>query len=146
MDHQFWINWLKAASALVVGFGLLIALAAHPATAAPTMLLADLLIWPFDGNPTLPEQTARLVSAIAGGVMAGWGVMFWMVASQVLPDRPEVGRRLILASLLVWFVIDSTGSLAAGVPLNIAGNLLFLAAFLIPLRMLGRADTQSAPA
>ena len=41
---------------------------------------------------------------------------------------------LILGSVALWFLIDSTGSLAAGAPLNILGNLVFLAMFLWPLR------------
>ena len=139
MSEQFWINWLKAASLVVTGFGLMVAAAAHPSGAGVTMFFAAILIWPFDGNPAEPEQITRLLSAIGGGVMVGWGVLLWMLVSQVMPRMPEVARRMILISIVTWFVIDSTGSVVSGVPLNVAGNLVFLIAFLVPLRALGSA-------
>lgn len=137
MSEQFWINWLKAASAIVIGFGLMVAAAAHPAGAGLTMFFADILIWPFDGNPAEPDQITRLISAIGGGVMVGWGVLLWMLVTQIMPRLPDIGRRMILISIITWFVIDSTGSVVSGVPLNVAGNLIFLIAFLVPLRALG---------
>ncbi len=144
MDEQFWINWLKIAALAVVGFGLMLAAASHPASAVPTMMLADLLVWPFDGNPAAPDQMTRLLSAISGGVMAGWGEMLWMTAAWVLPRQPEIGRRIILVSVVAWFVVDSAGSFVAGVPLNDLGNIVFLAAFLVPLWALSRAGSNKA--
>jgi hypothetical protein len=35
-----------------------------------------------------------------------------------------------VAGAIAWFVVDSTGSAMAGVPLNIAGNVPFLALML----------------
>lgn len=137
MTDQFWINCLKGASLVVIGFGLMVAAAAHPASAGLTMFFADLLIWPFDGNPADPDQITQLISAIGGGVMAGWGIILWMTVTQVMPSAPDVGRRMILISIVTWFIIDSTGSLMSGVPLNVAGNVLFLIAFVVPLRALG---------
>ena len=146
MSEQFWITWLKAASAIVIGFGLMVAAAAHPSGAGLTMFFADILIWPFDGNPSEPDQITRLISAIGGGVMAGWGVLLWMMVTQVMPHQPEVARRMILISIIVWFVIDSTGSVVSGVPLNVAGNLIFLIAFLVPLRALGSSTNGAVTA
>lgn len=146
MSEQFWMNWLKAASALVIGFGFLIVAAAHPAGVGPMLFFADLLIWPFDGNPAAMDQLTRLISAISGGIMVGWGVLLWMVTAQVLPRLPEIGRRLILASIISWFVVDSTGSVVSGVPLNLVGNLLFLIAFVVPVRALANAKGNAAMA
>lgn len=146
MSEKFWINCLKAASILVIGFGFMVAAASHPAGAGLTVFFADILIWPYDGNPGELDQITRLLSAIGGGVMVGWGLILWMSVTQVLPRAPEIGRRMILVSILTWFVIDSTGSVLSGVPLNVGGNLLFLAAFLIPLRALGAAKDGVATA
>ena len=146
MSEHFWINWLKTASLAVAGFGLVIAVASHPPGAGLMMFLADILIWPFDGNPAAPDQMTRLLSGIGGGVMAGWGEMLWMTAAWVLPRQPETGRRIIMISIVAWFVVDSTASVVAGVPLNVAGNLLFLIAFLVPLRALSRGNPGKAVA
>lgn len=144
MSEKFWINCLKAASIVVIGFGFMIAAAAHSAGTGLMLFFGDLLIWPFDGNPGAMDQLTRLISAISGGIMVGWGVILWMTITQVMPRAPEVGRRMILVSILTWFVVDSAGSLASGVPLNVGGNLLFLIAFLVPLRALGTARNGAA--
>lgn len=146
MTEQFWIKWLKCASAIVIGFGFIIAAASHPAFGGPTIFFADLLIWPFDGDPGQLDQVTRLLSAISGGIMVGWGALLWMTITQVMPRMPEVGRRMIMVSIITWFVVDSTGSVMSGVPLNVGGNLLFLIAFVIPLRALSNANGEAAAA
>jgi hypothetical protein len=123
----------KAASALVIGVGAVLALAALPATAGVTALLADLIFWPFDGQPGLNDPAARLLAAISGGVMVGWGVLLWLVATRVLPSDPLLGASLIRTSAIAWFAVDSFASALAGAPLNIVLNTVFLAAFLVPL-------------
>lgn len=134
---------LKAASAVVMAFGLIVAMAAHPATGGVASLLADLLFWPINGHPTLDAPAARLLAAIGGGVLIGWGVLLWHVAVEVLPANPALAARLVRSSLIAWFAVDSIGSIAAGAPLNAALNILFLAAFLWPLSR-AQADV-SAP-
>jgi len=126
--------WLKSASAIVIGFGLLIAIAAVPATAAPVQLLLDLIFWPVDGaeRATMPET--RLAFAISGGVMAGWGILLWQLTDRLYLRDPKLGRSLILNSIGTWFLVDSLGSIAAGAPLNAVFNVGFLLLFVLPLR------------
>jgi hypothetical protein len=125
---------LQAGAILLIVFGLATALAAHPVTAGITRFLADLIIWPVDGRETLASPDARLLAAIGGGLMAGWGLMIWLVAGRLYPRDPELARTLILASVAAWFVIDSLGSVAAGAPLNAVLNVVFLLVFWLPLR------------
>lgn len=132
---------LKLASIVVVGVGLVLALAAHPATAGVTALLADGIFWPLDGHPTLDAPAARLLAAISGGVMVGWGAMLWLVATRILPSDPALAATLVRTSFLAWFAIDSTASILAGAPLNVVLNIVFLAAFLVPLGRLARKAT-----
>jgi hypothetical protein len=128
------ILWLKCASAvLMIGFGLMFALAAHPATAGIATWFLDVLIWPLDGAQSFDSQEARIITAIGGGITVGWGVLVWMVAGRILPENPALGRDILVRSLLAWFVVDSTASVLSGVPQNAAANLLFLAVFLYPL-------------
>ena len=127
------IMWLKAASAIVMGFGVLAGLAALPATAAPIQIMVDLIFWPVDGAPSAWGPETRLVSGIGGGLMTGWGFMLWLTASRLLPRDPDLARTLMLSSVGVWFVVDSLASLAAGAPLNALLNVSFLLMFFIPL-------------
>lgn len=131
-------NALKAVSALIMTFGVIVVLAAHPSTGGIAAFFADLLFWPLDGSPIIHSAAARLLAAIAGGVMLGWGLLLWHVSGHLLATYPELAAGFLRSSVLVWFMFDSLGSIAAGAPLNVALNLVFLAAFLWPLSKLGR--------
>ena len=127
------ILWIRVLSASLVLFGLIVAAAAHPASAGLADFLLDLLKWPPDGADAFGSPEGRFIAGVGGGVMAGWGAMMMMLASQLLPGNPAGGRKVLIAGLLVWFAIDSTATWIAGVPLNLPGNALYLAAFLFPL-------------
>lgn len=127
---------LQAASAAVIAFGALTALAAHPTTGQPLALLADVIVWPLDARPTFDHQATRILAAIGGGVMVGWGVLLWQLATHLLPANPSLAAKLIRGSVAAWFAIDSTFSVIAGAPLNVVANAAFLAAFLWPLSRL----------
>jgi hypothetical protein len=122
-----------AAAVLLIGPGLLAALAAWPPLSAPIALFLDLLYWPLDGAQDGRAEATRIALAILGGVTAGWGVMLWSLAGEALARHPDLIRPVFRRALLTWFVLDSTGSVLAGAPLNAAVNAGVLAAFLVPL-------------
>ena len=97
------------------------------------MLLADLLIWPLDGAQTGAASETRLMLAIGGGVMAGWGWMIRQLAGAPMARDPAGMRGLIRQSAVLWFVIASTGSVLAAAPLDAVANLGFLALFRFPM-------------
>lgn len=123
---------LRFAAGVTMGFGLMTALAALPQLATPTVMLADILIWPVDGAETGSLPEARLLYAIAGGALTGWGWMIWLLAGEAMDRQPGLVRAIIRQSLLLWFAVDSTGSVLAGAPLNVLANGAFLALFLVP--------------
>ena len=125
---------LRFAAGVTAITGLALALAAIPVLNLPVRLLADLLIWPLDQGQTLGTSETRLVLAIGGGVMVGWGLMIWQLAGEPMQRAPDATRAIIRTSILVWFLVDSLASVAAGVPLNVLGNVVFLALFLVPMR------------
>jgi hypothetical protein len=144
MEHSKSVFWLKIASGLTVGFGLMIAATALPALAGPTRFFADLIFFPLDGAQDLSDPALRLVSAICGGVMAGWGVLLWLVATRILPRDPMLARQMVLTSLFTWFAIDSLGSLASGGGLNVLGNIAFLLIFIVPALRISGPSAASA--
>lgn len=137
MQDNMRLIWLKVASGLVIGFGLLMALASTKLMAAPTSLLLDLIFWPADGSQTISSSTNHFLSAIAGGLMTGWGVLLWLLVTRLYPRDPDLTRSLITASASAWFLVDSLGSIAADASLNVLLNLSFLVLFMLPLWLPG---------
>ncbi|MEZ5932380.1 MAG: excinuclease ABC subunit A [Alphaproteobacteria bacterium] len=133
MQAQTRTFWLKVASEIVIAFGLLIVLASTSSSAFPVSFLADLIFWPVDGAQAVAAPSSHLLAAIAGGVMTGWGVLLYLLTARLYPKDPDLARLLITASIGIWFVIDSLGSIAAGAPINAVLNISFLVMFLIPL-------------
>jgi len=125
--------WKNLGAWLFIGFGAAIALASLPATSAPTVFLADLVLWPIDGGQTLTQES-RLLSAVLGGVMLGFGTTLLVLVAKVYPREPQLVRTVILAGVWVWFVADSIGSIAAGAPANALLNVGLLLVFILPWR------------
>jgi hypothetical protein len=127
------IRWLKIASVITVGFGLLLAVAAIPAMGGPAEFLLDLVYFPVDGTQTVDSSAARLLNAITGGLMTGLGVMTFLIADELMPREPALARRILLAGIGAWYLIDSSMSIAAGAPLNAVFNTGFLLMFFLPV-------------
>ena len=132
MNIDSRIVWLKTGAAITLGFGLLIGAAAIPALQAPTTFLLDFIYFPVDAAQPTDSSAARLLSAISGGLMTGLGVMLWVVATELCPREPALGRRLILLGIGSWYIVDSSMSFAAGAPLNVLFNTGFLLIFFVP--------------
>lgn len=133
MTHKQTITALRTASGILMAFGAMGILATIPATASITYFMADLVFWPLDGAPHNDAPEINLLWAIAGGLLAGWGLMLWQITTHLYPSHPDLVRRIILSSLGLWFIIDSSGSILSGAPLNAVFNIGFLLMFYVPL-------------
>ncbi|NDW47558.1 excinuclease ABC subunit A [Ruegeria sp. PrR005] len=144
MTHDRATRLLSLAAIATALFGLaMFATVALDQRAVFEMFL-DLAILPIDGADRLDTPTARLLTAISGGLLTGLGVMIWQVVRDVYARDPETGGRIILRGVLAWFVIDSAGSVLAGAAFNVLMNSGFLALFLVPLFGRRAQGTQSA--
>ena len=142
MQPHVNITVLRAGSAILIGFGVIVGCSAWPPLAGFIRFLVDLFAWPLDGTQNLAASETRLMMAIAGGVMAGWGAMIWMATTRLVQRDPSLLRALVLIPGGIWFVVDSIGSVASGVPVNALVNtgflLLFVSAFV------GKRQTREA--
>lgn len=134
MTHATRIIALKTAvAALMIGPGLIMVAGLGTPLLWVTELFLDLAILPLDGANRIDTTTARLLDAILGGVLVGFGLLIWQVAGRVYATDPALGRSLIVPAIAAWFVVDSTGSVLAGAPFNAVLNLGILALLLGPL-------------
>ena len=87
----------------------------------------------YEAFGELGVRYLRFVLGVSGAVTVAW--MGALLVAVLGPFRR--GERwawtLIAVSIAIWFVIDSTHSVAAGFPMNAMYNLVFLIGFGIPL-------------
>ena len=135
MSPQTASQLLKVIGYLSIAFALAIAGAAWPPTSGVFNFLFDMVDWPVDGAATVVSAQTRLLAAISGGVFASWSVLLILVVAPAVARGDDNIRRAALIAIVVWFVIDSAGSLAAGFATNAAFNAVYLVTLLAPLMM-----------
>ncbi|WP_421931097.1 hypothetical protein [Phenylobacterium sp.] len=129
---RFWRTWMTGWCWGVALFGLVLAGAGLEATSGPTRLIFGLL----DGPEALElNAQMRFSVALMGAVTLGWALTLLAAigAAHQLGERARTTWRGITASLLVWYVLDSSLSVATGFGLNAVSNTVIFAAFLVPI-------------
>ena len=134
MSPTLKVRVLKYASMSLIAFGVLNILALF----TPVSVILDSFhnlaqLTPLGTDHQMHSDSARLWVAISGGLLAGWGATLYLVATEVYAHNSELGKRIFLNVVGIWFVLDSFGSVMAGAPFNAVLNCGFLIAFLAPV-------------
>ena len=130
--QKFHKRYLKISGFLVASFGPICFLGTISETAEMARLSLDILSWPLDGRESLTDGTAKLLSALLGGFLLGYGVTIWQL-SKAYDKAPDVIRKVVVTGLCSWFILDSAGSIAGGHWSNAVWNVPILLAFVGPL-------------
>ncbi|WOI34349.1 excinuclease ABC subunit A [Tritonibacter scottomollicae] len=133
MRHDLATHVLRIAAIGTALFGLALMLAPHTQIKPAALAFVDIAFLPFDGAQDVDHEVTQLMLAISGGVLIGLAVAVWQVTTLIYPQDPALARRILLPTLLAWYVPDSLGSVLSGAPFNVVMNTGFLALFLIPL-------------
>jgi hypothetical protein len=131
-DHDTkYLNFFRYGCLFVLVTGILPTLAIFEVTQEPWRLFFDVLKWPLDQNPATFSESDRQLSAVLGGVLCGWAwLMYKLSDPQIFNQKIRV---ILIQSTIVWFVLDSGGSIISGLPLNAVSNMSFFLILLIPL-------------
>lgn len=125
--------YLKFTAFVVGSFGPIFFLGTMFSTSELARWSLDLLSWPVDGLQNYEAPTTRFLSALTGGFLFGWGVCIWFLQKWVYDSNPEGVRKAVLAGLLAWFLLDSSGSVASGNSSNVVFNIIVLLLAVGPL-------------
>ena len=126
-------RWLTAVGLVVTGFGIVMAVASATPLFEVVNRLIDPAFW-SDGPPDPGTAAFRAwVYGAWGATLAGWGVVFSLVAWRGLGNREIWAWWALATGTLLWFFLDSAVSLAHGVTFNVAFNVMLLALVGIPL-------------
>ena len=126
-------NFLMVVSIIFAIYSLLWGLAPFVAFNLPARLILDFSDWPIDSLSTPLDKNTMWLSAIGAGLL---GAVSIFLGGIVVPALKEGNRPIIHATILammVWYIIDSAGSMAAGVSSNVFFNSIYLALVLTPL-------------
>jgi hypothetical protein len=128
----FWWRWLVVVSIGVVLFGFILVL-------FPALTLQGFSLLFYGDAELLGQNTAAAVSyikllhAVLGAVMVGWGTALLYVLFCTFRDNLAIGWKTVTATVLAWFIPDTTYSLISGFWQNAVLNVVFLILFTIPL-------------
>jgi hypothetical protein len=131
--NAFHRTYLKITALVIGAFGPIFFLGTMPSTAGPARWTIDLVSWPLDGAQDVSDPATRLLLALTGGFLLGWAVMVWLLSTRLYDQAPETVRQIVLTGILVWFIVDSTGSVTSGHASNVLFNLVFLLVGVGPL-------------
>ena len=136
------VMWLRLSAYMLLAFVAIWFLAVFPPIDRPASLLIDFLDWPVDRGSEFLSDDVRWLSAIGSGLLAFMAMNHLLV---VAPELEAGNFRVLKGSaiaLLSWYLIDSVGSYAVGVPSNIFFNTVFLGLLLGPLWLVGRSQSE----
>ncbi len=127
---------------LLFSIGIFWGLAAFPPFDFAARAYLDLLNWPMgDGRPEW-NQEAIWLSSVGAGLVCALAVFYLFVVTPAVRNGDRRVVRATVLAALAWFVVDSAGSYAAGIPMNVLFNLVTLVPLIGPL-LLVRFDCLS---
>jgi hypothetical protein len=130
----FWHKWLLSVSALITVFGA--ALALFNQTPVFDFLFnrqVDLVFWATGEMTPAAAAFQQWAYAVLGATVAGWGIFMIFIVYYPFRRRERWAWRCLTVGLGVWYVVDTSLSLAAQVTFNAAFNTLLLASIVPPL-------------
>ncbi len=99
----------------------------------PSRFILDLADWPIDNLSAPLDKNTMWLSAIGAGLLGAVSIFLGgIVAPAIREGNRSIIRTTILA-MVFWYIIDSVGSIAAGVGSNVFFNSIYLTLVLIPL-------------
>ncbi len=125
--------WLKVTAIAVIGYALLFFLGTIKILEEPIRFVLDFSSFPIDNQQNYDAPTTVFLSALLGGILFGWGMMIWLLSEKLYDKAPEEVRRVVLISILCWFVIDNLGSVLSGNLNNAFTNIILLLLLVGPL-------------
>ena len=126
-------NFLMVVSIVFFIYSLLWGLAPFAEINISARIILDLADWPIDSISTPLDKNTMWLSAIGAGLLAAVAIFLGrIVVPAIIEGNRSVIRTTIIA-MTTWYIIDSIGSIAAGVSSNVLFNSIYLAFVLIPL-------------
>ena len=114
-------------------YSILWGLAPYESINLPSRFILDISNWPLDNLSMQLDQNTQWITAIAAGLLAAISIFLGGIVVQAIRENNRRVINTTIIAMLVWYLIDSIGSVAAGVASNAFFNSIYLTFVLIPL-------------
>lgn len=114
-------------------YSILWGLASYETINLPSRFILDISDWPVDSLTAPLDRNTQWLTSIAAGLLAAVSIF---LGGLVVPAIKENNKRVLqttMFAMVAWYLIDSIGSVAAGVASNAFFNTIYLALVLLPL-------------
>ncbi|WP_298610988.1 hypothetical protein [uncultured Thiothrix sp.] len=143
MSLEQRVKLMQIVSFSVGGYAFLWALAPYEAINGPARFILNLSAGSLGGLFEPLNLHAQWLSSIGAGLLMAVAIISYGVIApairQVNPQDAQIIRFFKLA-IIAWYLIDSLGSIAAGVVVNVLFNTVFLGLIFLPLLRLKTLD------
>ena len=113
---ELYKNWISIVSIGILLFGIMMAFFVEPT------------VFPVEHS-----VVAKLILSVLGATMIGWAITILFVARYAFVHRVPYLLKIILASVVVWYIVDTLMSAYFEAYFNVVLNSIILIAAAIPL-------------
>ncbi|PHR92349.1 MAG: hypothetical protein COA69_08195 [Robiginitomaculum sp.] len=121
---------------MAIGYGVFAvfwALAPYTSINFPARFIIDVLDWPIDNTAQPLSKNTQWLSSIGAGLLASLAILLGGIIAPAAKTGDVRTVRIGFWAILIWYVIDSVGSVASGVASNAVFNTLFAVPLLLPM-------------
>lgn len=99
----------------------------------PARLILDVSDWPFDKTSAVLDKNTMWLSSIGAGLLLAISIILGGIVAPAIKHKDKHIIRIAILAMVAWYLVDSIGSIAAGVSSNVVFNTFYLLLVLIPL-------------
>ena len=126
-------NFMMLIASIFALYSLLWGLAPYESVNLPARFILDVSDWPFDGTAEALDRNTQWLSAISAGLLVAISIFLGGIVAAAIKEQNQKIIRTTIIAFIAWYLIDSIGSVAAGVPSNAFFNTVYLVLVLKPL-------------
>jgi len=130
---DFWKVWLFVVAVVIAVFGVLMAFLNQTTVIAVFNREINFVFWPTGEVGRGVPEFQSWVYGVWGATVAGMGIFAAYVARYPFARKEKWARQCLAAGTVVWFVLDTSISLAFGVVFNALFNTLVFLLIVAPL-------------
>lgn len=131
-NFAFWQRWLLGIGLVIAGFGAAMALVSGTLLFDLFNRLIDPAFWDGRASDPATRQFQQWIYGVWGATIAGWGIFVTFIARYPFKRKESWAWDCLVYGLLVWFILDTSLSVAYGVYFNVVFNVGLLIMAILP--------------